>query len=301
MDFFLGGLKLLGPLLGPSLRVASVLMVVASFAANAEIYKWVDENGKVHFGERAPVNQASLPPVTLKSSYTPDVRPVRNSTLWQNQVKSIVRNNWRDSRGENDFRSSMSERIGTIFNGRVNKISLKSRRRNSAWVNTEIVYGQGDLFILDQGIGSNFFTDGDYLYEWKSGSKQGIKYAKDEADIVDYVYYLTDVTHMYSNIYAGYSAERRCQQDCRFTKARSSSGAWSEVSRQDSGMTLYVDLESLWFHGMSAISPDGTDSVEIVVDRPVAADGIPQGLVEAMSKVIFKTSSKSLQNHIKYL
>ncbi|MBU2873597.1 glutaredoxin domain-containing protein [Marinobacter salexigens] len=36
-----------------------LILVFSSFGAAAEIYKWVDENGKIHFGDRRPTNQVS--------------------------------------------------------------------------------------------------------------------------------------------------------------------------------------------------------------------------------------------------
>ena len=36
-----------------------LLVIVWSSAASAEVYKWVDENGKVHFGDRAPEKKSA--------------------------------------------------------------------------------------------------------------------------------------------------------------------------------------------------------------------------------------------------
>ena len=36
----------------------SVCLLALSFQTSAEIYKWVDENGQVHFGDRVPENKA---------------------------------------------------------------------------------------------------------------------------------------------------------------------------------------------------------------------------------------------------
>ena len=47
------------------LRIRLLILGLAAIAASAEIYKWVDEEGKIHFGDKAPesaeVEELELP------------------------------------------------------------------------------------------------------------------------------------------------------------------------------------------------------------------------------------------------
>jgi hypothetical protein len=77
------------------------LLLLAALPTHAEIYKWTDENGKVHFGD-APINgieaqatgiqPAPLPGTTLPSrDYPPSNSTPRYSTEPSNKEKSRER------------------------------------------------------------------------------------------------------------------------------------------------------------------------------------------------------------------
>ncbi len=40
-----------------TIKVACALLLLLCLPAQAEVYKWVDDNGKVHFGDRAPAEK----------------------------------------------------------------------------------------------------------------------------------------------------------------------------------------------------------------------------------------------------
>lgn len=67
----------------------SMLLACLSLVAVADgIYKWVDENGKVHYGEKAPAKSSNaemhFKPVIYESSPTPEHSNERTSTSEQN-------------------------------------------------------------------------------------------------------------------------------------------------------------------------------------------------------------------------
>lgn len=66
--------------------LASVLWLCVP-AAQAEIYKWVDANGNVHFGDK-PVdakNAAAATPVELRRSYTPTQRTEQEQEVFNRE------------------------------------------------------------------------------------------------------------------------------------------------------------------------------------------------------------------------
>jgi len=46
------------------------ILTICTFAATAEVYKWVDENGKVHYSDK-PINQDSKQ-IQIRDSITPE-------------------------------------------------------------------------------------------------------------------------------------------------------------------------------------------------------------------------------------
>ena len=61
-------------------------------AAVAEIYKWVDAEGKVHFGDKPhdPAQALDARPVELKESYQPAVRTAQEQEAYDNEQRHIM-------------------------------------------------------------------------------------------------------------------------------------------------------------------------------------------------------------------
>jgi len=64
---------------GSAVRWLALLLALASPLASAQVYKWVDENGRVHYGEKPPSGSKSStvkPPVAAPGTpaRSPDVR-----------------------------------------------------------------------------------------------------------------------------------------------------------------------------------------------------------------------------------
>ena len=55
-----------------------ILLMAAPLVANASVYKWVDENGKVHYGDRP---QGSQPAVEIQVDDAPAVRPSSDDAM----------------------------------------------------------------------------------------------------------------------------------------------------------------------------------------------------------------------------
>ena len=55
----------------PSL-VSAVILLAAASSAHAQIYKWVDEAGKTHYSDAAPVGEKASTIADKVSVYTPD-------------------------------------------------------------------------------------------------------------------------------------------------------------------------------------------------------------------------------------
>jgi len=77
-------------------RLALITIVLLSAqVARAEIYKWVDANGKVHFGDKptdaAQAEQAK--PVTLSESYRPAERTAEEQARDEQEQLAIKRRN----------------------------------------------------------------------------------------------------------------------------------------------------------------------------------------------------------------
>ena len=76
-----------------------VALIVFAFTAQAEIHKWVDENGKIHYGDRPPVsgNTEQLE-ISVESYSTVEVRDMDKHDMailekepkQQNQTKQVI-------------------------------------------------------------------------------------------------------------------------------------------------------------------------------------------------------------------
>lgn len=83
------------------------LLLVSASAARAEIYRWQDENGQVHFSERPPSGQSSqVVEVEIQNRYEP-VTPVPPpaSTDWRAREQQS-----RDDRRQQRLRAEEEER-----------------------------------------------------------------------------------------------------------------------------------------------------------------------------------------------
>lgn len=72
-----------------SLSLATLFVVAAH--SSAEIYKWVDADGKVHFGDKPkdPAQARDAQPVELGESYQPPERTPQEQQAYDNEQRAI--------------------------------------------------------------------------------------------------------------------------------------------------------------------------------------------------------------------
>lgn len=136
--------------------LALLSFVVAALAAHAQVYKWVDENGRVHYGEKPPEGVKSSE-VSVKSA--PSAAPPETSQTWKEKDAEFQR---RKIEREQKEQASEAER----------KRLAEARRRDCA-------NARGELDILTRG-GGVYRTDekGERLYLQESQRAARIEAAK---------------------------------------------------------------------------------------------------------------------------
>jgi len=75
---------------GSLIQWSAVMALLFSVAANAEIYKWTDEDGNVHFGDK-PVDPAAAgkaQAVEIEEAYKPPQRSEQEMKALQNQQRA---------------------------------------------------------------------------------------------------------------------------------------------------------------------------------------------------------------------
>jgi hypothetical protein len=70
------------------IRFFMFLMAIVAVVAMAQIYRWVDEEGNVHFGDRAPENSVAE---SIEMPESPSTADVRSAQEIQEQIKQQIR------------------------------------------------------------------------------------------------------------------------------------------------------------------------------------------------------------------
>lgn len=107
------------------MRIAQMILVLLTVAfaisamdaiAEDEIYRWVDENGVVHFGDRPPAN-AEADQVSIQTSKTSNTAPSSDSTSADPYAPAAsepsVAQQLRDARAEKRAEAAEKEKIVT--------------------------------------------------------------------------------------------------------------------------------------------------------------------------------------------
>ncbi len=65
--------------------------LLATEASSAEIYKWVDDKGNVHFGDKPmdPAQAADAKPVELNTGYQPPARTAEEQEALESELRSL--------------------------------------------------------------------------------------------------------------------------------------------------------------------------------------------------------------------
>ena len=80
---------------GNAARYLAILLLAITplhtVAASTEIYKWVDANGNIHFGDKPidPVQRDNATPVELKTGYLPPARTAEEQDALEREQRAI--------------------------------------------------------------------------------------------------------------------------------------------------------------------------------------------------------------------
>ena len=139
----------------------------------------------------------------------------------------------------------LSERINNAFLAN-NKNHVKIE---STSLSTELYYTENEVVIYQHNEGWNLVTKGDYVYEWKHGEPSGVKFKKNNKDLVDYILYLTDPSYIMTSLYNGYNTKPE-----NYEIKNHDGKPYKELALKETlyGFeAIYINTESLWFHGFS--------------------------------------------------
>lgn len=194
----------------------------------------------------------------------------------------------------------LGERVkGVFLSNETNHILIKNQKNHQIEVTTELFYKSGELHILQHGDGWNMLTKGDYIYEWKTGEKAGIKIKKNEKDLVDYILYITDPSYIMTSLYNGFSRNPE-----KYDVIEKKEENWKELSLKEplyGFEAIYVNEEPLWFHGFRVTNPQSKNTSSVFYDKPSEYKKIPGELMEAMKNIEFTDSELTLRRHMVYL
>jgi hypothetical protein len=66
-----------------------LLALLASSTSHAQIYKWVDENGRTHYSEKSPAGKGASEELRVRSSSTSALPSVSSSDSWQDKERQF--------------------------------------------------------------------------------------------------------------------------------------------------------------------------------------------------------------------
>lgn len=194
----------------------------------------------------------------------------------------------------------LSERISNAFlvnkNSHVNFEVLINGDIHSS---TDLYYTEGALVIYQQTEGWNLVTKGDYVYEWKRGDAVGIKIKKNETHLVDYILYLTDPTYLMTSLFYNYNSNPK-----DYLVKDLDDKPYKQIVLEEPVIgieSIFVNLESLWFHGFAQSDPESEESRVFYIHEPQEYQSVPPYIDNEMNTVEFEESDTTLRRHMVYL
>jgi hypothetical protein len=139
----------------------------------------------------------------------------------------------------------------------------------------------------------NLSTDDNYIYEWVTGSKRGLRIKRVNEDLVALLYYYTDPSWIMASLYYEY-----LQAPKTFHVVPNPESKVDEIvfnKPMEGFEALYVSHNPLWFHGFRAHGD------EVRFSRPQEEKEIPKAIRERREKIEFTDSNESLQRHMVFL
>ncbi len=142
-------------------------------------------------------------------------------------------------------------------------------------------------------------SEGEYVYEWRHGEDTGVRFKKNDRDLIDYILYLTDPSYIMTSLYY----ESQSKPD-KYEVKDHKPLPYKEFLAKKSAYgfeAVLVDTDSLWFHGFRLRSPQSNESSTFYIDTPVKFKAIPQKILKEMKSVKFEDSDYSVKRHMVYL
>ena len=190
----------------------------------------------------------------------------------------------------------LAERVRLQFpEGKAVHISWSSREGDGKVEDGELYLRSGELFVIQNGEGWNLVTRGDYVYEWRADKTEGIRIAKNEAELVDYALYLTDPALLMTGMYYEYLSNPNA-----FTReGPDDEGVFIlRVKKPVEGFeSVTLTEHPIWFRGLSVKDPSGV----LRFSSPEIIPSIPDFLLDQLKGIRFEDSNLSLRRHLNYL
>ena len=105
----------------PGLATIAVIAGLSPLFCCAEIYQWVDENGRVHYSDQKPEHahlEVEPPPISIYRMETPDIeddssaREARNEARLAEKKNQRIRNEYRSAEAEKKAERCKTARSG---------------------------------------------------------------------------------------------------------------------------------------------------------------------------------------------
>lgn len=129
--------------------ILAVLLGFSSISSNAEVYKWTDERGNVHFGDKAPSDE--IQPVDPESLTGMNIIPAIEMPEFQPTVSNFIPDN-----GEyRSYRHSITGRL--LYDGK--PIGVDKNVLVSFWMRDEDTGKKADYQIKFDPADSAFYVD----------------------------------------------------------------------------------------------------------------------------------------------
>jgi len=96
----------------------------------------------------------------------------------------------------------LAQRINNLLRtGGARKIEISVKMEDVLKKETSIYLDSSVIEIVAHNGGWNLSADDHYIYEWKLGSREGIRIARDNDQLLQYIYYLTDPSWIMAGMY----------------------------------------------------------------------------------------------------
>ena len=188
----------------------------------------------------------------------------------------------------------LAERIREIFPSQ-GAIKIDSwSNEQGVRKNGSAIYVEGTRVEIVAPIGEwNLSTDEQYVYEWETGSKSGLRIKRVNEDLVALLYYDTDPSWIMASLYSDYLVTPK---SFHAVTNPNSNVVELVLNKPVEGFeAVYVSQNPLWFHGFRAQGSEARFS------KPETRNEIPKEIRARRLKIDFRDSDETLQRHMIFL